>query len=287
MKMYWMVLMVAAALIASGCRSRAPESADNSKPVPPVMSAPAPTPPPTAVAPSAKESAPGAEKPAAPAPLAARRPAPAPARPLAAAPALPARPVAAAPAATIPASPPPRPLEPLWREVTMTAGTVLPLVLDTELSSRTARVETPVRAHLREAILVDGAVALPKGAVLLGVVTDVEQSGRVEGRAHLAFTFDRIELRNGHVPVRTHPIRVEAEPTKSDDAAKVGVGAIGGAIIGGILGEAKGAATGAAIGAAAGATVVMVTRGQEVELKLGTSVATTLAEPVTVTGPLH
>lgn len=284
MKMRWMVLMVAAALLVSGCRSRAPESADNSKPAPPVMAAPAPTPPPIATPPPAKESAPAAEKPAAPAPAAARRPAAAPAR-LAAT--LPARPVAAAPAATVPAAPPPRPLKPAWHEVTLRAGTALPLVLDTELSSRTARVETPVRAHLRDAILVDGAVALPKGAVLLGVVTDVAQSGRVQGRAHLAFTFDRIELRDSRVPVRTHPIRVEAEPTKSDDAAKVGVGAIGGAIVGGILGDGKGAAAGATIGGAAGAAAVLVTRGEEVELKPGTSVATTLAEPVTVTVPAH
>jgi hypothetical protein len=83
--------------------------------------------------------------------------------------------------------------------------------------------------------------------------------------------------------LRTHPIRYEAESTKGDDAAKIGGGAIGGAIIGGILGGAKGAAKGAAIGGAAGAGAVVMTRGEEVSLARGTTVAAILALPLTVT----
>ena len=167
----------------------------------------------------------------------------------------------------------------------MAAGTVLPLVLTTQLSSASAQVETPVRARLRQAIVVDGRVALPEGAVLSGAVTDVERSGRIEGRAHLAFAFDRVQVRGARVMLRTHPIRFEAEPTKSEDAAKIGGGAIGGAIVGGILGGAKGAAKGAAIGGAAGGGAVLMTRGEEVSLAPGADIAATLALPLTVTSP--
>ena len=160
---------------------------------------------------------------------------------------------------------------------------MLSLVLVTQLSSESDHVETLVRARLRDAVLVDGQVALPKNAVLVGMVTEVERSGRVQGRARLAFVFDRVELEEGSLALRTHAVRYEADPGTSGDAAKIGVGAIGGAIVGGILGGAKGAAKGAAVGGAAGTGAVLVTRGKDVTLLPGTEVVATLATPLTVT----
>ena len=67
----------------------------------------------------------------------------------------------------------------LWREVTLSAGTSLPLELMTALSSETAAVDAPVRARLREAVTVDGVTVMPAGTVLVGQVTDVARPGRV------------------------------------------------------------------------------------------------------------
>src|SRR5436189_2021147 len=50
-----------------------------------------------------------------------------------------------------------RAAEPALREVTLPAGTQLPIVLDTAVSSDTSRVEEPVHAHLAHAIEVQGA----------------------------------------------------------------------------------------------------------------------------------
>jgi outer membrane lipoprotein SlyB len=76
-----------------------------------------------------------------------------------------------------------------------------------------------------------------------------------------------------------------AESTKGEDAAKIGVGAVGGAIVGGILGGGSGAAQGAVIGGAAGTGVVLATRGEEVTLVKGTVLAASLASPLTVRVP--
>jgi hypothetical protein len=141
----------------------------------------------------------------------------------------------------------------------------------------------PVSARLRQAVSADGEVVLPEGTILTGTVTEVERSGRVKGRASLAFVFDRVQMKGATLPLRTHELRFEAEATTGEDTAKIGGGAIGGAIIGGILGGAKGAAQGAAIGGAAGTGVVMVTRGKEVTLTTGTELAATLGAPLTVT----
>ena len=174
------------------------------------------------------------------------------------------------------------PRAPQFREVTVPAGTALSLELQTALSSETAKVETPVRARLREAVEVDGYTVLPAGAVLVGNVTDVDRAGRVQGRSRLAFRFTEALFDGQTEDVRTNPITFEGEATKGEDATKIGGGAVGGAIIGGILGGKDGAAKGAAIGGAAGTGVVLATRGREVTVPAGTDIAATTATPVTI-----
>jgi hypothetical protein len=172
-----------------------------------------------------------------------------------------------------------------WREVIVPQGTAIPLELETPLSSETTQVEAPVRARVRQAVIVDGIVAIPTGATLSGVVTQVERAGRVQGRAQLAFVFNRLEAGNVREDVNAAPVAYVAESTKGEDAAKIGVGAVGGAIVGGILGGGSGAAKGAVIGGAAGTGVVLATRGEEVTLGKGTVLAASLASPLTVRVP--
>ena len=169
-----------------------------------------------------------------------------------------------------------------FREVTVPAGTSLPLELTTALSSDTAHVETPVHARLRNAVVVKGFTAMPAGTVFSGSVTDVEESGRVKGRAALTFRFDEATVNGVHERLTTEPVTFRAEATKGEDATKIGAGAGIGAAIGGILGGGKGAAKGAAIGGAAGTGAVLATKGKEVKLPAGTDLTTTLAESVNV-----
>lgn len=172
-----------------------------------------------------------------------------------------------------------------FRELTVPAGTALPLELMTALSSETAHVETPVRARLRNAVLVNGVTALPAGTIFNGTVTEVSEAGRVKGRSHLAFRFDDAEVRGVRERLRTNPVVFEGEATKSEDATKIGAGAGIGAAIGGILGGGKGAAKGAAIGGAAGTGAVLATRGKEVTLAEGADISATLSDSVSVRVP--
>jgi hypothetical protein len=171
---------------------------------------------------------------------------------------------------------------PEYREVTIPAGTALPLEMTSTISSSSAEVEAPVSAKLRNAIAINGDTAIPAGAVLRGNVTDVERAGRVKGRAHLSFAFNEVNMSGNREDLKTNPLTFEAEATKGEDATKVGVGAVGGAILGGILGGKKGAAKGAVGGAAAGTGVVLATRGEEVTVSEGTNVTATLAQPMTI-----
>src|SRR5690349_24978073 len=73
------------------------------------------------------------------------------------------------------------------REVTLPAGTVLSLRLDTTVASNSSRVEDGVQAHLRRPVIARGVTVLPANAPVSGVVTAARQSGRVKGRALVAF----------------------------------------------------------------------------------------------------
>jgi hypothetical protein len=182
---------------------------------------------------------------------------------------------------------PPAPKLPEFKEVTIPAGTSLPLTMTSTISSASAQVEAPVSARLTNAVVINGDTAIPAGSTLSGTVTDVERSGRVEGRAHIAFAFNQARINDEREDLRTNPLTFEANATKGKDAEKVGIGAVGGAVLGGILGGKKGATKGAIAGGAAGTGVVLATRGEEVTVNEGTNVTATLAQPLTVRIPIR
>ena len=180
------------------------------------------------------------------------------------------------------ASNPVRPAPPAFREVIIPEGTALQLSLQSAVASDTSKVEDVVRAELREAVIVDGATLLPAGAELTGVVTSVERSGRIKGRANIAYRFSELTSAGERYEVTTAPVSHMAEATKGEDATKIAIGAGAGAALGAILGGGDGAAKGAAIGGAAGTGAVLATRGEEVRLGPGARVSTRLTAPVTV-----
>lgn len=171
---------------------------------------------------------------------------------------------------------------PAFREVTLPEGTTLELSLQSAVASDTSRLEDAVRAELREPIVIDGTTVLSAGAELTGIVTGVERSGRVQGRARVAYRFDSIANSGDTYEVTTAPVSHLAPATKGEDATKIAVGAGAGAAIGALLGGGDGAAKGAAIGGAAGTGTVLATRGEEVRLGPSARVSTRLTAPVTV-----
>jgi hypothetical protein len=187
---------------------------------------------------------------------------------------------AAAPAATTPPPPP----EPVYREVTIPAGTNLAVELRTTLASDANHVEDPVRGTLRHSVMTSGVQALAAGAAVSGHVTEAERSGRVKGKAVIGFRFTAIDPPGDgtHATIHTATIRHEASATKKKDAAKIGGGAAGGALLGALIGGGDGAAKGAAIGGAAGTGVVLGTRGEEISVPAGTQLTVRLTAPLTV-----
>jgi hypothetical protein len=188
-------------------------------------------------------------------------------------------PASSAPAAPAPAPEPPKPAEPEVVEVTIPADRTLSITLTTRVASDSSKVEDQVRGTLAKAIVVSGKTVVPAGSELVGSVLEANESGRVKGRASVAFRFNQLFVRGESHPIHTSQIARQAASSTKDDVKKGGIGAGVGAVVGGIAGGGKGAVIGGAIG---GAGTVMATKGKEVRLEPGTTVSTTLTQPLKV-----
>jgi hypothetical protein len=171
-----------------------------------------------------------------------------------------------------------------FREVTIPAATTITVALDDGVGSATSHADDPVRAHVTHPVSIDGVVVVPTGSNMSGAVVEAVRSGRVKGLAHVAIRFDKLRpAADGETyTMRTSQITRTAQSEKKKDAAKIGIGAGAGAAVGALLGGGKGAAIGAGVGAGGGAAYVMSTRGQEISIAPGATLAVKLMEPMKV-----
>src|SRR4051812_871702 len=156
------------------------------------------------------------------------------------------------------------------REVTLPAGTVLPVDLETSVGSDISRVEQPVQARLRRAVTVNGVQVLPAGTAVSGHVTAAQRPGKVKGRGYIAMRFTELDTPGaGTTRINTAAVSRLAPATKQKDAVQILGPAAAGAVIGRLAGGKGGARTGAAVGGAAGTGYVLSTRGKEVRIAKG------------------
>jgi hypothetical protein len=151
------------------------------------------------------------------------------------------------------------------------SGTALAIVLEQELSTKTARPEDPVVASLADDVTVDGEVLLPRGAEVHGSVVSSVRSGRTQGRARIVVAFTEVRVNSRSYPIEATGFDVTAGSSKGKDAKIAGGAAAAGVLIGAIAGGGSGAVKGGLIGGAAGGAAVLATRGVEVELKAGSA----------------
>jgi hypothetical protein len=177
---------------------------------------------------------------------------------------------------------------PAYREVTLPAGTVLPVDLVTAVGSDISRVEQSVEGRLRAPVRSNGVDVLPAGTAISGHVTQARRPGRVKGRGLIALRFTRIDTPGeGTSRISTAQISRLAPATKQQDALKVVAPAAAGAVIGRVAGGKGAARKGAVIGGAAGTGYVLSTRGKEVRLGKGANLSVRLTAPLTVRVPVR
>jgi hypothetical protein len=167
----------------------------------------------------------------------------------------------------------------MLQRVPVPAGTQLLVRLDNTISSKTSKVGDQFTA----------TVLSPRtygSATLQGHVSQLDKSGRLQGKTELGLDFDRIQLRNG----RSARLNAELLEVRQSDKVKVvdeegqvhsgsrgkqaikrsTIGAAIGGVLGGLIGGGKGVAIGLIIGAGAGAGSLVVDGSKELKLEPGT-----------------
>jgi hypothetical protein len=168
------------------------------------------------------------------------------------------------------------------REITLPAGTHIPVRLGQSLDTKRDRPGAPFVAHLASPVMHDGQVVLPRGTLCRGHLVESKPSGRLKGRAVMSLSLDSLELNGKRYNILTsHTARVSAAHKKRN-LALIGGGAGTGAAIGAIAGGGVGALVGAGAGAAAGTTGAVITGKRNVHLPAESRLQFVLREPVTV-----
>jgi len=151
-----------------------------------------------------------------------------------------------------PSSPVPPPL-PVYQApngpVTIPQGTLLQLRTSEPVGSKRARNGQPVQFMVIHDVAIGGVLAIPRGATVLGVVTEVKKAGALSGSPELALRLTSLELGGQRYALDTDQFKVKGP----DKAGRTVSNAIGGALMGALIGGAADRGFGAAVGAGAGA----------------------------------
>jgi len=168
--------------------------------------------------------------------------------------------------------------------MTVPPGTLLQVRTSEPVDSKRATPGTPVQFVVINDVALGNFLAIPRGATVRGVVTDVRKtnSGDLGGSPELALSLTSLELGGQSYPLNSDQFKVKG-PNKAGRTVGSAVGgALLGAIIGGAVGRGEGAAIGAGAGAATGTVASAASPGPGIWIPAEALVTFHLSAPLTV-----
>jgi peptidoglycan hydrolase-like protein with peptidoglycan-binding domain len=181
----------------------------------------------------------------------------------------------------------------------LSTGTIVPLRMNTTLSSETSQVGQTWSATVFQDVLVNGQLVIPRGSTVEGHVVRVDDADRFGESGKLSIDFDRIVFPNGSRLENINAMLTSLDPSlraQIDNESRIigkdrsfkqnvffiGGGAGAGALIGAVAGGGSGAGIGAGAGAAAGLLFSALRKGREAVVPAGTEFGMELLAPVSV-----
>ena len=136
--------------------------------------------------------------------------------------------------------------------VTVPAGALLRVRINRGLYTKHTVAGTPFDATVLNDVAGDGAIAIPRGASVQGVVVESKAAGALKGEGHLALQINSISLGGKVYPLQSDVWAINGNDKTTSTVNHTVAGGAVGALFGAILGGGKGAAIGAGVGAGVG-----------------------------------
>ena len=166
--------------------------------------------------------------------------------------------------------------------VTVPAGTRISVRTIDGIDSRENHPGDRFKASLEEALVVNGAIVVPKGADIYGRLAESKKSGTFTGKSELQLELTGIVVNGQTVPLVTGEYELTGKSKGASTAKRTIGGAALGGIIGALAGGGKGAAIGAGVGGGVGAGSEIITKGDQVKVPSETLLDFTLEQDVSI-----
>jgi hypothetical protein len=166
--------------------------------------------------------------------------------------------------------------------IVIPAGTAVTISLGSSIGSRLSQAGQSFSGSIAKSVVVNNAVAIPRGSNVTGTVTDAKPLGKLAGGAVLQVRLDSIHIHGAEVPVQTTARTFTEKGKGKRTAVMTGGGAALGGIVGALAGGGKGAAIGLAAGGGAGVGGAALTGNKEIVLAAESNVTFELSKRLEV-----
>lgn len=165
---------------------------------------------------------------------------------------------------------------------TIPTGSKISIRMIDSINSETNKLGDTFIATLDEAVYQGGVEVIPRGADVRGRIANINEAGRIAGKAELGLELTQIVVNGIPYSLTTSEYQEAAQARGGQTAKRVGGGAAVGAVIGAIAGGKKGAAVGAGVGAGGATAVQVLTKGEKLNIPSETKLEFTLRAPLVI-----
>jgi type IV secretion system protein VirB10 len=186
------------------------------------------------------------------------------------------------------------------KEVTIPAGTKIPVTLKNAISTKGNHIGDPIYAQSTFPVVINERIVVPAGTYVQGRIGAIKSAGRIKGRAEVLVHFTTLIYPSGYTVLLPGSIEsapgvdkaqvkdkegtIQGDGNKGKTAGTIAQPAAEGALTGAVLRGGTGALIGAGIGGAVGTAIAALSHGNEVRMGPGTTLEVVLQRDVPVDG---
>ena len=187
---------------------------------------------------------------------------------------------------------------PSVHQITIPAGTQVPIRLENAISTKTSRPGEAVYARTTFPVAINEKIIIPAGTYVQGKIAQIKPAGHLKGRAEVLLHFTTLIYPSGYTVMLPGAIEnapdvdkahvkdkegtIQADSNKGKTAATIAQPAGEGALVGALTHGGEGALIGAGIGGAIGTTIAALSHGNEVTFHSGTTLEVVIQREVQI-----